>query len=134
MLAYDKRLNELVQCVRITDRELLTPNCYRFAHGKDQVILKSSEETITAMPTSSRRYEEVITKEIAKESDTDFGYVHSMIMKYELEVEMEVDDSMGTTASFLVGTKLDLLKRDNIIQGWALVEDQCPQGTGTCGT
>ena len=33
----------------------------------------------------------------------------------------------------LVGSGQDLLKRDSIVQGWALVEDDCPQGTGVCG-
>jgi hypothetical protein len=36
-------------------------------------------------------------------------------------------------AGFLVGSERDLLKRDSIVQGWALVEDSCPQGTGGCG-
>ncbi|KAF2667775.1 hypothetical protein BT63DRAFT_426624 [Microthyrium microscopicum] len=35
--------------------------------------------------------------------------------------------------SYLVGTIHDLQKRQLPVQGWALVEDACPSGTGTCG-
>jgi hypothetical protein len=38
------------------------------------------------------------------------------------------------TGLSLVGSEADVYKRQsNVVQGWALVEDQCPQGTGTCG-
>jgi len=35
--------------------------------------------------------------------------------------------------AFLVGSEQDLLKRGSVVQGWALVEDIRPQGTGVCG-
>ncbi|KUJ07025.1 uncharacterized protein LY89DRAFT_743352 [Mollisia scopiformis] len=40
-----------------------------------------------------------------------------------------------TTASYLVTSpNAPLSKRDDsAVQGWALVEDECPSGTGTCG-
>jgi hypothetical protein len=41
--------------------------------------------------------------------------------------------SLATAEGFLVGSVQDLVKRDDIVQGWALVEDNCPQGTGGCG-
>ncbi len=32
----------------------------------------------------------------------------------------------------IAGSVADLGKRQNVVQGWALVEQPCPQGTGTC--
>lgn len=41
----------------------------------------------------------------------------------------------GPTAGepYLVGLPQDVTPRDEIVQGWALVENLCPDGTGTCG-
>ncbi|KAF2093734.1 hypothetical protein NA57DRAFT_61437 [Rhizodiscina lignyota] len=33
----------------------------------------------------------------------------------------------------IAGSASDLVRRQNIAQGWALVEQPCPQGTGDCG-
>jgi hypothetical protein len=40
---------------------------------------------------------------------------------------------LSTGEPYLVGLTQSFTGRDEIVQGWALVENLCPDGTGTCG-
>jgi hypothetical protein len=41
--------------------------------------------------------------------------------------------SVSNGEPYLVGSGMGITKRDEIVQGWALVEQLCPDGTGRCG-